>query len=435
MPASELEQIVNLAKRRGFVYPSAEIYGGFRSSYDYGPLGSLMLRNVKDAWVRSMVQERDDVVLIDAAILGPPQVFEASGHLANFSDPLVDCTVCKKRFREDQLEARDCPQNMKVCQFTEARAFNLMFKTHAGPIEGEGAEVYLRPETAQGMFVNFANVLQTSRKKPPFGIAQVGKSFRNEITPGNFIFRTREFEQMEMEFFVPPADGPKWYQYWCEQRLQWYIDLGIPAEMLRLRAHDADELAHYSTGTSDIEFKFPWGWGELEGIAQRTDFDLNKHSDFSKQKLDYFDQATNERYVPFVVEPAAGANRTMAAFLLAAYDEDIINDEPRTVLRLHPRLAPYQVAILPLSKKDTLSPLARSIYATMSKRYMCDFDETQAIGKRYRRQDEIGTPFCVTVDFDSLEDGAVTIRERDTTAQQRVPIANIENEMAQRLGF
>lgn len=435
MPASELEQIVNLAKRRGFVYPSAEIYGGFRSSYDYGPLGSLMLRNVKDAWLRAMVQERDDVVLIDSAILTPPQVFEASGHLANFSDPLVDCTVCKKRFREDQLEVRDCPQNMKGCQFTEARAFNLMFKTHAGPVEGEGTDVYLRPETAQGMFVNFANVLQTSRMKPPFGIAQVGKAFRNEITPSNFIFRTREFDLMELEFFVPPADGPKWYEYWCGQRMQWYIDHGIPSAMLRIRAHEDDELSHYSTGTSDIEFKFPWGWGELEGIAQRTDFDLKRHVEHSKQKLDYFDQTTNERYVPFVVEPAVGANRVMAAFLLAAYDEDIINDEPRTVLRLHPRLAPYQVAILPLSKKDTLSPLARSIFATLSKRYMCDFDETQAIGRRYRRQDEIGTPFCLTVDFDSLEDDAITIRERDTTAQQRVPIANIETEMAQRLGF
>lgn len=435
MPASELEQIVNLAKRRGFVYPSAEIYGGFRSSYDYGPLGSLMLRNVKDAWLRAMVQERDDVVLIDSAILTPPQVFEASGHLANFSDPLVDCTVCKKRFREDQLEVRDCPQNMKGCQFTEARAFNLMFKTHAGPVEGEGTDVYLRPETAQGMFVNFANVLQTSRMKPPFGIAQVGKAFRNEITPSNFIFRTREFDLMELEFFVPPADGPKWYEYWCGQRMQWYIDHGIPSAMLRIRAHEDDELSHYSTGTSDIEFKFPWGWGELEGIAQRTDFDLKRHVEHSKQKLDYFDQTTNERYVPFVVEPAVGANRVMAAFLLAAYDEDIINDEPRTVLRLHPRLAPYQVAILPLSKKDTLSPLARSIFATLSKRYMCDFDETQAIGRRYRRQDEIGTPFCLTVDFDSLEDDAITIRERDTTTQQRVPIANIETEMAQRLGF
>ena len=435
MPASDLDQIVNLCKRRGFVYPSAEIYGGFRSSYDYGPLGSLMLRNVKDAWVRSMVQERDDVVLLDAAILGPPQVFEASGHLANFSDPLVDCTVCKRRFREDQLEARDCPQKMKGCTFTDARAFNLMFQTHAGPVEGEGATVYMRPETAQGMFVNFANVLQTSRKKPPFGIAQVGKSFRNEITPGNFIFRTREFEQMEMEFFVPPADSATWYDYWCSTRMQWYIDLGIPAEMLRLRAHDADELSHYSSGTSDIEFKFPWGWGELEGIAQRTDFDLNRHAEFSKQKLDYFDQATNERYVPYVVEPAAGANRTMAAFLLAAYDEDVINDEPRTVLRLHPRLAPYQVAILPLSKKDTLTPLADSIFSRLSKRYFCDYDETQAIGRRYRRQDEIGTPYCITVDFDSLEDGQVTIRERDSTMQERVSIDSLESVLAEKLGF
>ena len=435
MPATDLEQIVNLCKRRGFVYPSAEIYGGFRSSYDYGPLGSLMLRNVKDSWVRTMVQERDDVVLIDAAILGPPAVFEASGHLANFSDPLVDCTVCKKRFREDQLDARDCPNKLKGCTFTEARAFNLMFQTHAGPVEGEGATVYMRPETAQGMFVNFANVLQTSRKKPPFGIAQVGKSFRNEITPGNFIFRTREFEQMEMEFFVPPAESTKWYEYWCNERLNWYIELGIPAELLRIRAHDADELSHYSAGTSDIEFKFPWGWGELEGIAQRTNFDLNRHSEFSHQKLDYFDQATNERYVPYVVEPAAGANRTMAAFLLAAYDEDVVNDEPRTVLRLHPRLAPYKVAVLPLSKKDTLMPLSKSIFGQLSKRYMVDFDETQAIGRRYRRQDEIGTPFCVTVDFDSLEDQAVTIRERDTTTQERVPIAQLESVLQSKLGF
>ena len=435
MPATDLEQIVNLCKRRGFVYPSAEIYGGFRSSYDYGPLGSLMLRNVKDAWVRAMVQERDDVMLIDAAILGPHAVFEASGHLANFSDPLVDCTVCKKRFREDQLDDRDCPQKMKGCTFTEARAFNLMFKTHAGPVEGEGTDVYMRPETAQGMFVNFANVLQTSRRKPPFGIAQVGKSFRNEITPGNCIFRTREFEQMEMEYFVPPAESEKWYEYWCQERMNWYIEYGIPADMLRLRAHAADELSHYSAGTSDIEFNFPWGWGELEGIAQRTDFDLKRHAEYSKQKLDYFDQATNERYVPFVVEPAAGANRTMAAFLLAAYDEDVINDEPRTVLRLHPRLAPYQVAVMPLSKKDTLMPLANEIYSKLSKRYMCEFDETQAIGRRYRRQDEIGTPFCVTVDFDSLEDGAVTIRERDTTNQERVAISDLENVLRAKIGF
>ncbi len=435
MPAQELDQVVNLCKRRGFVFPSAEIYGGFRSSYDYGPLGSLMLRNVKDAWVRTMVQLRDDVVLVDAAILGPPQIFEASGHLANFSDPLVDCTVCKRRFREDHLDERDCPQSKKGCAFTESRGFNLMFKTVAGPVEGSGAEVYLRPETAQGMFVNFGNVLQTSRKRPPFGIAQVGKSFRNEITPGNFIFRTREFEQMEMEFFVPPADSAQWYSYWCTERLEWYVNLGIPREMLRLRPHAADELSHYSAGTSDVEFLFPWGWGELEGIAQRTDYDLTQHSTHSGSKLDFFDQATNERYVPYVIEPAAGANRTMAAFMLAAYDEDIINDEPRTVLRLHPRLAPYKVAVLPLSKKETLIPLAKDIYASLSSRYMVDYDETQAIGRRYRRQDEIGTPLCVTVDFESLEDDAVTIRERDTTQQVRVSIAGLLDELGKRLGF
>ncbi|MCU1394535.1 MAG: glyS [Ilumatobacteraceae bacterium] len=436
MPATELDQIVNLCKRRGFVYPSAEIYGGFRSSYDYGPLGSLMLRNVKDAWVRSMVQTRDDVVLIDASILSPPQVWEASGHLANFTDPLVDCTNCKQRFREDHLtDPNVCPNCGAKGSFTPARAFNLMFKTQAGPVEGSGADVYLRPETAQGMFLNFANVLQTSRKKPPFGIAQVGKSFRNEITPGNFIFRTREFEQMEMEFFVPPAEGPKWYEYWCQNRLNWYIDLGIPADMLMLRPHDADELSHYSTGTSDVEFKFPWGWGELEGIAQRTDYDLKQHAQHSGQKLEYFDQATNERYVPFVIEPAAGATRTMAAFLLAAYDEDVVNDETRTVLRLHPRLSPYKVAVLPLSKKDTLTPLAKKIYATLGERYMCDYDETQAIGRRYRRQDEIGTPLCVTVDFDSLDDDAVTVRDRDTTEQVRVPIADLLGTVSAKLGF
>jgi glycyl-tRNA synthetase len=436
MPANDLDQIVNLAKRRGFVYPSAEIYGGFRSSYDYGPLGSLMLRNVREAWVRDMVQKRDDVVLIDAAILGPPQVFEASGHLANFSDPLVDCRQCKQRFREDHLENKEvCPGCGATGTLTEARAFNLMFKTYAGPVEGAGAEVYLRPETAQGMFVNFANVLQTSRKKPPFGIAQVGKSFRNEITPGNFIFRTREFEQMELEFFVPPSEGPSWYEYWCRTRLQWYVDLGIPSDMLRLRAHDADELSHYSAGTADVEFMYPWGWGELEGIAQRTDFDLGQHAKHSGQKLDFFDQATNERYVPYVIEPAAGVNRAMAAFLLAAYSEDEIDGEVRTVLRLHPRLSPYKVAVLPLSKKDTLTPLARQVFASLSDRYMVDYDDTQSIGRRYRRQDEIGTPLCVTVDFDSLEDGAVTVRDRDTTEQERVSISDLDEHLRRRLGF
>ena len=436
MAATELDQIVNLCKRRGFVYPSAEIYGGFRSTYDYGPLGSLLLRNVKDAWVRAMVQQRDDVVLIDAAILGPPQVWQASGHLENFSDPLVDCTECKTRHRLDKLEDPDeCPSCHKRGTFTEARQFNLMFKTQAGPVADAGADAYLRPETAQGMFTNFANVLQTSRKKPPFGIAQVGKSFRNEITPQNWIFRTREFEQMELEFFVPPSEGPSWYEYWCQHRLEWYRSLGIPAEMLRLRAHDDDELSHYSNGTSDVEFLFPWGWDELEGIAQRTDYDLTQHATHSGERLDYFDQATNERYVPYVIEPAAGATRTMAAFLLAAYDEEQVNDEVRTVLRLHPRLAPYKVAVLPLSKKDTLTPLAQEIRAMVGDRYMVDYDETQAIGRRYRRQDEIGTPLCVTVDFDSLEDRAVTVRDRDTMEQVRVPIDSLMGELSSRLGF
>jgi glycyl-tRNA synthetase len=436
MPATELEQIVNLCKRRGFVYPSAEIYGGFRSAYDYGPLGALMLRNVKEAWIRATVQERDDVVLIDAAILGPPQVWEASGHLASFTDPLVDCTKCKQRFRQDKLDDPDtCPNCGARGSFTEAREFNLMFKTYAGPVEESAAVAYLRPETAQGMFVNFANVLATTRRKPPFGIAQVGKSFRNEITPQNWIFRTREFEQMEMEYFVPPADSARWYEYWCNERLDWYVRHGIPREMLRLRPHDADELSHYSAGTSDVEFKFPWGFDELEGIAQRTDYDLKAHAEHSGERLDYFDQATGERYTPYVVEPAAGATRTMAAFLLAAYDEDVINDEKRTVLRLHPRLAPYQVAVLPLSRKEPLISMAHDVRKALSPRYMVEYDETQAIGRRYRRQDEIGTPLAVTVDFDSLDDKAVTIRDRDSTDQVRVPVDDVVSEVADRLGF
>jgi glycyl-tRNA synthetase len=435
MPAKDLDQIVNLCKRRGFVFPSAEIYGGFRSSYDYGPLGALMLRNVKEAWVRAVVQERDDVVLIDASILSPPAVWEASGHLENFTDPLVDCKVCHNRFRADHLEdPHRCPSCGAKDSFTEARPFNLMFKTYAGPVEGSGAEVYLRPETAQGMFVNFANVLQASRKRPPFGIAQVGKSFRNEITPGNFIFRTREFEQMELEFFVPPEDGPRWYEYWCAQRMAWYVDLGVPADLLRFRPHHPDELSHYSAGTSDIEFLFPWGWGELEGIAQRTDYDLIQHAKHSGQKLDYFDAATNTRYVPYVVEPAGGAGRSMAAFLLAAYDEDEISGEARTVLRLDPRLAPFKVAVLPLSKKETLMGVAKDVHRRLAARWMVDYDDTQSIGRRYRRQDEVGTPYCVTVDFESLDDEAVTIRERDSTEQVRVPIAALVDELAGRLG-
>jgi glycyl-tRNA synthetase len=398
-----------------------------------------MLRNVKDAWWRSMVQLRDDVVGLDAAILGPPAVWAASGHLETFTDPLVDCRKCRERWRADHLEPSPedgqvhCP-NCGSTDLTEARAFHLMFKTHAGPVEEEAAVAYLRPETAQGMFTNFANVVQTSRKKPPFGIAQQGKSFRNEITPGNFVFRTREFEQMELEYFVPPDEAPKWFEYWCHERLQWYLDLGMPESMLRLRPHDEEELSHYSAGTSDVEFAFPWGWGELEGIANRTDYDLKAHAAASGERLEYFDQASGERYVPYVIEPAAGATRTMMAFLIAAYDEDEIGGERRAVLRLHPRLAPYKVAVLPLSKKDTLMPVARSVLSLLQPHMMTDYDDTQSIGRRYRRQDEIGTPFCVTVDFETLEDQAVTVRDRDTTAQDRVPIEGLVAYLLAKLG-
>ena len=429
-----MDDIVNLSKRRGFVFPSDEIYGGLRSNYDWGPLGVLMLRNVKDEWWRSMVQMRDDVVGLDAAILTNPRVFEASGHLENFTDPLVECKFCHERYREDQLEdLTTCPNCGKKDTFTEAKNFNLMFKTNAGPIEAEKNTVYLRPETAQGIFVNFKNVLETSRKRPPFGIAQIGKSFRNEISPGNFVFRTREFEQMEMEFFVPPDESQKWHEYWINERFNWYVERGIPTEMLQLRPHEEDELSHYSTGTSDVEFAFPWGWGELEGIAQRTDFDLRRHTEFSGEKLDYFDPATNERYTPYVIEPAAGVTRATMAFLLAAYDTDEINGESRTVLRLHPRIAPYKVAVLPLSKKETLTPTAKEVLGLLQDRWMCDYDETQAIGRRYRRQDEIGTPYAVTIDFETLEDRAVTVRERDTTEQVRIPIANLKAYLSERL--
>ena len=428
------DKIVNLCKRRGFVYPSAEIYGGFRSTYDYGPVGVLMLRNVKDAWWRTMVQRRHDVVGLDAAVLSPPQVWEASGHLQNFTDPLVDCKNCGARHRQDNLSDPDqCPTCGMKGQFTEPRQFNLMFKTQAGPVDGAGADAYLRPETAQGMFINYANVQYTSRKRPPFGIAQIGKSFRNEITPGNFVFRTREFEQMELEFFVPPAESQEWYEYWCDQRLQWYIDLGIDSSLLRLRHHDDDELSHYSTGTADVEFLFPWGWGELEGIANRGDYDLRQHAEHSGAKLEYFDQASGERYVPHVIEPAAGATRTMMAFLMAAYDEETVNDATRVVLRLHHKIAPYTVAVLPLSKKPQLTGPAKDLLGVISERYMVDYDETQAIGKRYRRQDEIGTPYCVTFDFDSLDDDAVTVRERDSMEQVRLPIGELMGWLAERL--
>jgi glycyl-tRNA synthetase len=434
-----MEELVRLAKARGFVFPSAEIYGGFRSTYDYGPLGVLMERNVKEAWWREMVQLRQEVVGLDAAILSSPKIWEASGHLTNFTDPLVDCRSCKQRWRADQLPTTEdgrlqCP-NCGSSDFTDARPFNLMFKTFVGPVEDEGAVAYLRPETAQGHFVNFANVLQTEHLRPPFGTAQIGKSFRNEITPGNFVFRTREFEQMELEYFVPPDEAPRWFEYWCNERLEWYVRFGIPRDMLRLRPHDKEELSHYSVATADVEFAFPWGWGELEGIANRTDYDLKAHSTASGQTLEYFDPATGERYVPYVIEPAAGVARTMMAFLIAAYNVDEVAGEERTVLRLHPRIAPYQVAVLPLSKKDTLLPLAQEVLKLLQPVAMCDYDITRAIGRRYRRQDEIGTPLCVTVDFDSLDDKAVTIRERDSTAQERVPMDRLVEAVTSRLAW
>jgi glycyl-tRNA synthetase len=439
MAPPDMEDIVRLCKQRGFIFPSAEIYGGFRSTYDYGPLGVNMLRNVKAAWWRSMVQMRHEVVGLDASILSSPKIWAASGHLDNFTDPLVDCRHCQSRWRADHLEPSEdgrihCP-NCGSTDLTEARAFNLMFKTFAGPVEDDANVAYLRPETAQGHFVNFLNVLQTSRRKPPFGIAQIGKSFRNEITPGNFVFRTREFEQMELEYFVPPAEADDWFAYWLEERMRWYIDLGIPAEMLRLRHHDKKELSHYSAATADVEFAFPWGWGELEGVANRTDFDLKAHAAASGTKLEYFDQATGERYVPYVIEPAAGATRTMMAFLIAAFQTDEVGGEQRSLLRLDPRLSPYQVAVVPLSRKETLLPTAHEVLGRLQPLVMCDYDETQSIGRRYRRQDEIGTPLCVTVDFETLEDRAVTVRDRDTTEQVRVPIDAVAAEVVRRLGL
>jgi glycyl-tRNA synthetase len=433
--ADAMDRIVNLAKRRGLVFPSSDIYGGFRSTWDYGPLGVLLKRNVKDAWWRAMVQERDDIVGLDSAILMAPKVWEASGHLATFTDPLVDCRNCKERFRADQLpESGACPNCGAKESFTEARNFNLMFKTHVGPVEDEGSVAYLRPETAQGIFVNFKNVQTTTRKKPPFGIAQIGKSFRNEITPGNFIFRTREFEQMEMEYFVPPDEGAKWFEFWVGARYRWYTDLGIPEDMLRVRPHDPDELSHYSAGTSDVEFMYPWGWGELEGIANRTDYDLKQHAKFSGEELTYYDQENEERYVPHVIEPAAGADRATLAFLLAAYHEEEVKGEKRAVLRFDPRLAPIKVAVLPLSRNEKLVPLAGDVAAALRPHFMIDIDDAGSIGKRYRRQDEVGTPLCVTIDFDSLDDRAVTIRDRDTMEQERIPLEGLVDELRKRLG-
>jgi glycyl-tRNA synthetase len=432
--ADAMDRIVNLAKRRGIVFPSSEIYGGFRSTWDYGPVGVLLKRNVKDAWWRSMVQLRDDVVGLDAAILMAPRVWEASGHVGTFTDPLVDCKVCQERFREDHLAKPDvCPNCGSKNSFTEARQFNLMFRTFVGPVEDDASVAYLRPETAQGIFVNFKNVQTTTRRKPPFGIAQIGKSFRNEITPGNFTYRTREFEQMEMEYFVPPDEGTKWFDYWCAARFGWYVEHGIPEEKLRMRPHEPDELSHYSVGTADVEFEYPWGWGELEGVANRTDYDLKQHAEFSGEDLTFYDQERETHYVPYVIEPAAGADRATLAFLLAAYDEEDVRGEKRVLLRLDHRLAPYKVAVLPLSRNERLSPLGREVAAALRPHFQIDFDDASSIGRRYRRQDEIGTPFCVTVDFDSLDDQAVTVRDRDTMEQDRIAISKLVSYLQERL--
>ena len=438
--AVTMDKIVSLCKRRGFVFPSSEIYGGLGSSYDYGHYGVLLKNNVKGQWWRAMLQQRDDIVALDSAIIQHPRTWEASGHLAGFTDPLIDCRTCKLRFRADHLDQAQCgrkpskrPGETPDCDLTEAREFNLMFETTVGPVKEEGSTVYLRPETAQGIFLNFKNYLQFSRKKPPFGIAQIGKSFRNEITPGNFIFRTREFEQMEMEFFVPPPDAPRWFDHWLEQRLDWYTHLGVRPDHLRLRAHEADELSHYSSATSDVEYLFPIGWSELEGIANRGDYDLKAHAAHSGQKLEYVDTASGDRYVPHVIEPAAGVDRAMLAFLVDAYDEDEIEGEKRTVLRLHPRLAPVKVAVLPLVRKDGQPELATNIYRDLRDRVQAEYDEGGAIGRRYRRQDEIGTPWAVTIDHQSLEDHTVTLRDRDSLTQDRIAIAEIGDEIERRL--
>ncbi|MCH8222405.1 MAG: glycine--tRNA ligase [Chloroflexi bacterium] len=421
----ELEKIVSLAKRRGFVYQSSEIYGGLGSTWDFGPLGVEMKRNIKDAWWRAIVRERDDVVGLDAAILMHPDVWVASGHVGGFTDPLVQCQgECKERFRADALDGETCPN----CggELGEARQFNLMFKTFMGPVEDDAAQIWLRPETAQGIFVNFENVLNASRKKLPFGIAQIGKSFRNEITPGNFIFRTREFEQMEMEYFCHPDEAEKWFEYWVEFSMEFFTRFGIRKEMLRLREHTDDERPHYATRATDIEYRFSFGWSELETINHRGDHDLKAHSEKSGKDLSYFDEQTRERFIPHVVEPAMGADRTLLALLADAYDEEEGEKETRTVLRLHPEIAPITVAVLPLSKKETLVPTAKRVHEILSKSWNAHYDDTQSIGRRYRRQDEVGTPLCVTVDFKTVEeDDAVTIRHRDTMEQIRVPVENI----------
>ena len=457
MAFDRVAAVVNLSKRRGFVYPCSEIYGGTRSAWDYGPLGVELKENIRRQWWRHMVQSREDVVGLDSAVILAPQVWKASGHLETFTDPLTECLSCHKRFREDQLiEAYEnkhgqapegglaginCPNCGNKGQFTEPRNFSGMLSTNLGPVQDDASVHYLRPETAQGIFVNYANVAGTARKKPPFGIGQVGKSFRNEITPGNFIFRTREFEQMEMEFFVKPGTDEEWHQYWIDNRWNWYLDLGLSADNLRLYEHAKEKLSHYSKRTVDIEYRFNFGgqeFAELEGVANRTDFDLKSHSEASGVDLSYFDQEAGERWFPYVIEPAAGLTRAMLAFLLEAYDEDTAPNtkggvDTRTVMRFDKRLAPIKVAVLPLSRNADLTPKAKDLATELRKSWNVEFDDAGAIGKRYRRQDEIGTPYCVTVDFETLEDQAVTVRDRDTMSQERIGLDALPGWLAQRL--
>jgi glycyl-tRNA synthetase len=433
-----MEKIVGLCKRRGFIFQSSEIYGGLASTYDYGHYGVLLKGNVKAEWWRTVLQERDDMVALDAAILMHPRTWEASGHVEGFTDPLVQCEgKCKKRWRADDLPGWEQGEELRCPEcggpLGEARQFNLMFETFMGPVRDDAARVFLRPETAQGIFVNFKNVLQFARKKPPFGIAQVGKAFRNEITPGNFIFRTREFEQMEIEFFVPPGEAPDWHRRWMQWRRDWYTELGIRPDHVRLREHGPDELSHYAAATSDVEYLFPMGWSELEGIANRTDFDLKRHAEYSGEKLEYVDTATGERYVPYVIEPSAGADRGTLAFMVDAYDEEEVAGRKRTLLRLHPRLAPVKVAVLPLVSRDGMPERARKLYEELRERMPAEFDEGGSIGKRYRRQDEIGTPWGITIDGQTTDDGTVTLRDRDSLEQIRLPINAVGNELAKRL--
>jgi len=459
MPETTLDKVINLCKRRGFVFPCGEIYGGTRAAWDYGPLGVELKENIKKAWWRATVTSRDDVVGLDSSVILPRQVWVASGHVGVFTDPLTECLSCHKRFRADQLQEEyatrkklpnpddiplteiPCPECGVRGQWTEPRDFNMMLKTYLGPVEDDSGLHYLRPETAQGIFVNFRSVVQTGRMKVPFGIGQVGKAFRNEITPGNFIFRTREFEQMELEFFVEPGTDADWHQYWIDYRTDWYVGLGINRENLRHYEHPKEKLSHYSTRTVDIEYRFGFqgsDWGELEGIANRTDFDLGTHSKHSGVDLSYFDQAADRRYIPYVIEPSAGLTRSLMAFLVDAYTEDQAPNtkggmDTRVSLRLDPRLAPVKAAVLPLSRDEALSPKARALAAELRQCWNVEFDDAQAIGKRYRRQDEIGTPYCVTVDFDTLEDDAVTIRERDTMAQERIGIGQVRSYLADHL--